>query len=124
MIDDGRYCLLSLPPFYGSARINRNGWDPEISNGTFRIGPEPSTTGLTRVPGFKSISSSGLSFPIHGDTPLLRGDVTRRVSLGNPSPLEDWGPLSGKDLLAEDALDSRLPLQVVYALREDVRQLS
>jgi len=71
------------------------------------------------------MSSSGLSFPSHVDTPLLRGDVTRLVSLGDPSPLEDRGPLSGFDLLqvAEDALDARLPLRVVEALREDVRQL-
>jgi hypothetical protein len=59
------------------------------------------------------MSSSGLSFPSHGDTPLLRGDVTRLVSLGDPSLLEDRGPLSGSDLLAEDALDARLPLWVV-----------
>ena len=69
------------------------------------------------------MSSSGLSFPSHVDTPLLRGDVTRLVSLGYPSPLEDRGPLSGFDLLAEDALDARLPLRVVQALCEDVRQL-
>ena len=37
------------------------------------------------------MSSSGLSFPSHVDTPLLRGDVTRLVSLGDPSPLEDRG---------------------------------
>ncbi len=61
------------------------------------------------------MSSSGLSFSSHGDTPLLRGDVTRLVSLGDPSPLEDRGRLSGFDLLAEDALrvDARLPLRVV-----------
>ena len=69
------------------------------------------------------MSSSGLSFPSHVDTPLFRGDVTRLVSLGDPSPLEDRGPLSGSDRLAEDALDARLPLRVVEALREDVRQL-
>ncbi len=69
------------------------------------------------------MSSSGLSFPSHVDTPLLRGDVTGLVSLGDSSPLEDWGPLSGSDLLAEDAFDARLPLRVVQALREDVRQL-
>ncbi len=70
------------------------------------------------------MSSSGLSFPSHGDTPLLMGDVTRLVSLGDPSPLEDSdrGPLSGFDLFAEDALNARLPLRVVQALREDVRQ--
>ena len=59
------------------------------------------------------MSSSGLSFPSHVDTPLLRGDVTRLVSLGDPSPLEDRGPLTGFDLLAEDALDARLPPRVV-----------
>ncbi len=66
------------------------------------IGPEPSTTGLNpnaiQVPGlgetgFKSMSSSGLSFPSRGDAPLLRGDVTRLVGLSDPSPLEDRGPL-------------------------------
>ena len=69
------------------------------------------------------MSSSSLSVPGHGDTPLLRGDVTRLVNLGDPSPLEERGPLSGFDHLADDALDARLPLRVVYALREDVRQL-
>jgi hypothetical protein len=59
------------------------------------------------------MSSSGLSFPSRGDTPLLRGDVSRLVILGYPSPLEDRGSLSGFDLLAEDALDTRLPLRVV-----------
>ncbi len=51
--------------------------------------------------------------PSHGDTPLFKGDVTRLVSLGDPSPLEDRGPLSGIELLAEDALDACLPLRVV-----------
>ncbi len=59
------------------------------------------------------MSSSGLSFPSHGDTPLLRGNVTQLVSLGDPSPLEDRGPLSGFNLLVEDALDACLPLLVV-----------
>ncbi len=75
MVDDGRYNLLSLPRFIGTARIDRNGWDTEIP-AAFPVGPEPSTTGLTPSPsesglaetGFKSMSSSGLSFLSHGDT--------------------------------------------------------
>jgi hypothetical protein len=59
------------------------------------------------------MSSSSLSFPSHGATPLLRGNVIRLVSLGDPSPLEDRGPLSGIDLLVEDALKICLPLLVV-----------
>jgi hypothetical protein len=133
LIDYARYCLL-LRPFFlwvRSDKLQRLGSGDLQRH--FCIGPEPSTTELTPSPsesrdsetGFKSMSSSGLSLPSHGDTPLLRGDVTRLVSLGDPSPLEDQGPfkLSGIDLLAEDTLDARLSLRIVEALREVVRQL-
>ncbi len=82
MVDDERYRLLSRPRFIGSARINRNGWDSEIPT-AFHIGPEPSTRGHRTHPvrvtvrvsglgvtGFKSMFSSGLSFPSHVDTLL------------------------------------------------------
>jgi hypothetical protein len=63
--------LLSRPRFIGSARINRSGWDPAISNGIFasaRGRPPPDSPDSIRVSGlgetgFKSMSSSGLSFP-------------------------------------------------------------
>jgi hypothetical protein len=117
MIDDGRYRLLLRPLLWvRSDKPQRLAFRDLQQH--FRIGPEPSTTGLTLSPSKSRdsewMSSSGLSFPSHGNTPLLRGDVTRLVSLGNPSPqaLEDRGPLIGFDLLAEDALDACL-LRVV-----------
>ena len=70
------------------------------------------------------MSSSGLSFPSHVDTPLLRADVTRLESLDDPPPLEDRGPLRSKsNRPAEDTLHACLPLRVVQALREDIREL-
>ncbi len=70
------------------------------------------------------MSSSGLSFPSHVDTPLLRADVTRLESLDDPPPLEGRGPLRSKsNRPAEDTLHACLPLWVVQALREDIREL-
>ena len=70
------------------------------------------------------MSSSGLSFPSHVDTPLLRADVPRLESLDDPPPLEDRGPLRRTDNRpAEDALDACLPLRVVEAFCEDIREL-
>ncbi len=78
MSNDGRrkYQFNLVAPYVGSAWVNRRGW-VNRSQRYFCLGPEPLVhrpclTGI-RVPGlgwsgFKSMSSSGLSFPSHVDT--------------------------------------------------------
>jgi hypothetical protein len=59
------------------------------------------------------MSSSGLTFQSHVDTPVLGADVTRLESLGDPHPLDR--SLSGYGSLPEDTLHhARLPLRDVY----------
>jgi hypothetical protein len=103
-------------PFYGSVRINRNGWDQRSPTALpHRLGAvyhrfHPVSVRVPRLgeSGFKSMSNLSLSFPSHGGTPLLtrRGNRTRLLSLGDPYPIEDQDPLSVIDLV-EDALDAR-----------------
>ena len=51
------------------------------------------------------------------------GDLLSFLGIWDPPPLEDGDPLRRFERLAEDPFDACLPLRVVQALGEDMREL-